>query len=49
MTISRRDFIKLSAAASAAGFVGFPTIGRSAAAKRVVVVGGGTGGATAAK
>ena len=49
MTISRRDFIKLSAAASAAGFVGFPMIGRSAASKRVVVVGGGTGGATAAK
>lgn len=49
MTISRRDFIKLSAAASAAGFVGFPMIGRSAGAKRVVVVGGGTGGATAAK
>ena len=49
MTISRRDFIKLSAAASAAGLVGFPVIGRSAAAKRVVVIGGGTGGATAAK
>ena len=49
MTISRRDFIKLSAAASAAGFVGFPMISTGAAAKRVVVVGGGTGGATAAK
>jgi sulfide dehydrogenase [flavocytochrome c] flavoprotein chain len=49
MTISRRDFIKLSAAASAAGFVGFPMIGTGAASKRVVVVGGGTGGATAAK
>jgi len=49
MTISRRDFIKLSAAASAAGLVGFPMIGRGAATKRVVVIGGGTGGATAAK
>jgi len=49
MSISRRDFIKLSAAASAAGFVGFPMISRGAASKRVVVVGGGTGGATAAK
>jgi sulfide dehydrogenase [flavocytochrome c] flavoprotein subunit len=49
MTISRRDFIKLSAAASAAGFVGFPMISAGAASKRVVVVGGGTGGATAAK
>lgn len=49
MTISRRDFIKLSAVASAAGFVGFPVTSKGAASKRVVVVGGGTGGATAAK
>jgi sulfide dehydrogenase [flavocytochrome c] flavoprotein subunit len=49
MSITRRDFIKLSAAASAVGLVGFPMIGRSAGSKRVVVVGGGTGGATAAK
>ena len=48
MSISRRDFIKLSAAASAVGLAGMPMIGR-AASKRVVVVGGGVGGATAAK
>ena len=42
MSISRRNFIKLSAAASAAGFAGVPMIGR-AASKRVVVVGGGVG------
>jgi sulfide dehydrogenase [flavocytochrome c] flavoprotein subunit len=48
MSISRRNFIKLSAAASAVGFAGVPMIGR-AASKRVVVVGGGVGGATAAK
>ncbi len=49
MSFTRRDFIKLSAAASAAGLVGFPTIGRGAAGKKVVVVGGGVGGATAAR
>jgi sulfide dehydrogenase [flavocytochrome c] flavoprotein subunit len=47
--MNRRDFIKLGALApTAAGLAGFPLIGR-AAAKRVVVVGGGVGGATAAK
>jgi len=49
MTMNRRDFIKLGALApAAAGLAGFPMIGR-AAAKRVVVVGGGVGGATAAR
>jgi sulfide dehydrogenase [flavocytochrome c] flavoprotein subunit len=48
VTITRRDFIKLGAGASAVGLAGVPMIGR-AAAKRVVVVGGGVGGATAAK
>jgi sulfide dehydrogenase [flavocytochrome c] flavoprotein subunit len=48
MSITRRNFIKLSACASAAGLMGVPTIGR-AASKRVVVVGGGVGGATAAR
>lgn len=43
---SRRDFMKLSAAAVAVA--GFPALVLGAA-KRVVVVGGGTGGATAAK
>lgn len=51
MTFNRRDFIRLGAGASAAlttGVVGFPSISR-AAGKRVVVVGGGVGGGTAAK
>jgi sulfide dehydrogenase [flavocytochrome c] flavoprotein chain len=48
MTINRRDFIKLGAWASALGIGAVPLVGR-AAAKRVVVVGGGVGGATAAK
>ncbi len=48
MSITRRNFIKLSACASAVGLMGVPMIGR-AAGKRVVVVGGGVGGATAAK
>ena len=51
MTFNRRDFIRLGAGASLAattGIVGFPSIAR-AAGKRVVVVGGGVGGGTAAK
>ncbi len=46
--ISRRGFVKLAGAATAVGMIGMPHIAR-AAGKRVVVVGGGTGGATAAK
>ena len=46
--ITRRGFVKLAGAATAVGALGLPHIAR-AAAKRVVVVGGGTGGATAAK
>ncbi len=51
MTISRRRLLELGLASSAAtvvGVTGFPAILR-AASKRVVVVGGGVGGATAAK
>ena len=48
MSITRRNFIKLSACASAVGLMGVPMIGH-AAGKRVVVVGGGVGGATAAR
>lgn len=51
MTISRRRLLELGIASSAAavvGVTGFPGIVR-AASKRVVVVGGGVGGATAAK
>ncbi len=50
--LSRRDFIKAGAAVGAtslaAGFTPF-AIGGAHGAKKVVVVGGGTGGATAAK
>lgn len=45
--INRRDFIKLGAAASAA--LSFPSIVRAASKGKVVVIGGGYGGATAAK
>ena len=48
MKMNRRDFVKAAGAATAAGLVGFPHIAFGAA-KKVVVVGGGTGGATAAK
>lgn len=45
---SRRSFIKASAGATALGVLGVPFIAQGAGAK-VVVVGGGTGGGTAAK
>ena len=48
MKITRRDFVKASGALSAAGLAGVPYIALGAS-KKVVVVGGGTGGATAAK
>ena len=48
MTITRRGFIKGAGAATAVGMFGLPQLAPGAA-KKVVVVGGGTGGATAAK
>jgi len=49
-TINRRNFVKLLAAAPLASVLTVPTTARGAAAgKRVVVIGGGFGGATAAK
>lgn len=48
MTLSRRDFVKVSGAAAAASLFGFPYLALGATQK-VVVIGGGTGGATAAK
>jgi sulfide dehydrogenase [flavocytochrome c] flavoprotein subunit len=48
MTLNRRHFLQVTAGATAASVVGFPHIA-SAGAKKVVVIGGGTGGATAAK
>jgi sulfide dehydrogenase [flavocytochrome c] flavoprotein subunit len=48
MKLNRRDFVKAAGAATAVGLVGVPHLALGAA-KKVVVVGGGTGGATAAK
>ena len=48
MSIKRREFLKAAGVVTAAGLVGVPYIAR-AAGKKVVIVGGGTGGATAAK
>ena len=47
--IKRRDFIKIAGATAAAGAIGFPTIAAATGKKQVVIIGGGTGGATAAK
>ncbi|MBK1701081.1 FCSD flavin-binding domain-containing protein [Thiococcus pfennigii] len=47
MKINRRDFLKTTGAASAVGLFGLPNLALGATGK-VVVVGGGTGGATAA-
>jgi len=49
MNISRRNFLKLAGAGSAgAGLAGTP-LARAASAPKVVVIGGGVGGATTAK
>jgi sulfide dehydrogenase [flavocytochrome c] flavoprotein subunit len=48
MTMNRRDFVKATGAVAAVGAIGFPHIALGQG-KKVVVVGGGTGGATAAK
>ena len=48
MKITRRGFIQTAGAATAIGMVGVPFIALGAS-KKVVVVGGGTGGATVAK
>ncbi|HNQ04335.1 MAG TPA: NAD(P)/FAD-dependent oxidoreductase [Thiobacillaceae bacterium] len=47
--INRRNFIKVAAAASSATALSFPSIARAAAKAKVVVIGGGYAGATAAK
>ena len=46
---NRREFIKLAAAASSAAALSLPSIARAGSKARVVVIGGGYGGATAAK
>ncbi|QYZ66718.1 MAG: cytochrome C [Gammaproteobacteria bacterium (ex Lamellibrachia satsuma)] len=48
MKITRRSFVQGAGAATAVGMIGAPFIALGAS-KKVVVVGGGTGGATAAK
>ncbi|WP_039960198.1 FCSD flavin-binding domain-containing protein [endosymbiont of Riftia pachyptila] len=48
MKITRRNFVKGAGAATAVGIIGAPTLALGAS-KKVVVVGGGTAGATAAK
>jgi sulfide dehydrogenase [flavocytochrome c] flavoprotein subunit len=48
-TINRRDLVKLTGVAVALGSLGFPYIARAKAKARVLVVGGGYAGATAAK
>jgi sulfide dehydrogenase [flavocytochrome c] flavoprotein subunit len=48
MKMNRRDFVKAAGAATAVGLVGMPHLALGAS-KKVVIVGGGTGGATAAK
>ncbi len=49
-TINRRNFVKLVGAGTALGVSGIPLFGRAAGAKaKVVVIGGGYGGGTAAR
>jgi sulfide dehydrogenase [flavocytochrome c] flavoprotein subunit len=48
MSMNRRDFVKTTGAVAAIGAIGLPNIVLGQG-KKVVVVGGGTGGATAAK
>lgn len=49
MTMTRRGFLKTTAAGAAVGAVGLPYIARAGGGKKVVVIGGGAGGAIAAK
>ncbi len=46
---SRRDFVKIVGGTAAATAVGLPAFTAAAGSKKVVIVGGGTAGATAAK
>jgi len=49
MSITRRDFIKVVGSTAALSLTGFPFIAQSAGKAKVIVVGGGYAGATAAK
>jgi sulfide dehydrogenase [flavocytochrome c] flavoprotein chain len=46
---SRRDFVKIVGSTAAATAIGLPAFTAAAGSKKVVIVGGGTAGATAAK
>jgi len=49
MTMTRRGFLKATAAGAAVGAAGLPHIAKAGGGKKVVVIGGGAGGAVAAK
>lgn len=49
MNLTRRNLLKVTGVLTATGIVGFPYITLGGVNKKVVVIGGGTGGATAAK
>lgn len=49
MTINRRKFLQLAAGSLAAGSMTFPGLGSASSTPKIVVVGGGYGGATAAR
>jgi len=49
MNMNRRDFVKAAGAATAVGIVSVPYLALGAGKWKVVVVGGGSGGATAAR
>jgi sulfide dehydrogenase [flavocytochrome c] flavoprotein subunit len=49
MAITRRNFIKIAGSAAALGLTGLPIIGRTGDKAKVVVIGGGYAGTTAAK
>ena len=48
-TLNRRKFLTMATGAVATSVIGFPAIARDSCASKVVVIGGGTGGAIAAK
>ncbi|MGB5519896.1 MAG: FCSD flavin-binding domain-containing protein [Gammaproteobacteria bacterium] len=48
-TLNRRTFLALLGSTTASGLLGYPALSRGAYKARVIVVGGGYGGATAAK
>ncbi|HIP71785.1 MAG TPA: twin-arginine translocation signal domain-containing protein, partial [Anaerolineae bacterium] len=47
--VNRRNFLKLTGSAVAIGSLGYANFAIGGASKKVVIVGGGIGGATAAR